>query len=91
MALVVVEFSADDVALTTIVSHEFVVPVAVMNVALLTLYSPPTIEMVVCPPIPEIVTGLEIYTVDSSLFVTPEKMKLSGITSPNAAKANRDN
>ncbi len=91
MAVVAVEFTPDDVVLTTMISHEFVVPVAAVNAAPLRLYSPPTIEMVVCPPIPEIVTGFEIYTVESSVFVTPEKLKLSGVTSPSTAKANRDN
>lgn len=87
----VVEFTVDDDALTTMISHEFVVPVAAVNAAPLRLYSPPTIEMVVCQPIPEIVTGFDMYTVDNSEFVTPEKLKLSGVTSASAAKAKRDN
>ena len=91
IAIVVVEFTADDVALTTIVSHEFVVPVAVVNAAPLRLYVPPTIETTDCPLIPEIVTGLDVYTVESSVFVTPEKLKLFGVTSAGAAKAKRDN
>lgn len=90
IALVAVEFTADEVVLTLIVSHEFVVPVSVVNAALLMLYAPPTIETTACPPIPEIVTGLDIYTVESSVFVTPEKLKLSGVTSAGAAKAKRD-
>lgn len=61
VVVVVVEFTADDVALTMIVSPELVVPVRVVNDALLILYSPPTTETTACPVIPDMVTGLDIY------------------------------
>ena len=87
MALVSVEFTAEDVALTTIVSHEEAVPLSVVNAALLILYAPPTIETTDCPVIPDIVIGLDTYTVESSVFATPEKVKLSGVVSAAIANA----
>lgn len=61
VVVVVVEFTADDVALTMIVSPELVVPVSVVNGVLLMLYSPPTTETTACALIPDMVTGLDAY------------------------------
>ena len=84
--LLVVELAGDDTSLTTIVSPEFVVPVSVVKAALLMLYSPPTIDMIEAPVIPETVIGVDIYCVESSAAVTLEKVNRAGVVS--AARAN---
>ena len=61
VVVVVVEFTADDVALTMIVSPELVVPVSVVNGVLLILYSPPTTDTTACALIPDMATGLDVY------------------------------
>ncbi len=61
VALLAVEFAGDDTSLTAIVSPELVVPVRVVNEALLILYSPPTTETTACALIPDMMTGLDVY------------------------------
>lgn len=87
IAFVVVEFTADDVALTMIVSPELVVPVRVVNGVLLILYSPPTTETTACALMPDMVTGLDVYTVESSAAVTPEKVNAVGVVSAGRRNA----
>ena len=90
VALLVAEFKTDDTTRKTTVSHRFIAPVSVVNCALFILYSPPTTETAVCPPIPEMTTELDIYAVESSALVTLEKLNVLGITSPGTANANRE-
>lgn len=59
VALVLVVGDVDDMTRSTTLSQELIAPVRAVNGVLLVLYSPPRTEIMVCPPIPDIVTGLE--------------------------------
>lgn len=87
LELLLVELIGDETNLMMIVSPELVVPVRVVNGALLMLYSPPTIETIDCEVIPEIVTGLDRYVVESSAPTILEKLNISGVVSAGIANA----
>jgi hypothetical protein len=87
IALLAVEFAGDDTSLTTIISPELVVPVRVVNGVLLILYSPPTIEMIEDPVIPETVVGTDVYCVESSAPATAEKLNAVGVVSAGRRNA----